>query len=57
MSVDDACLMFIAQMKVLLKTVILCVQIIKYSLNERIFHYKIFYDELGCSFNSNSLTD
>lgn len=57
MSVDDACLMFTAQMKVLLKTVILCVQIIKYSLNERIFHYKIFYDELGCSFNSNSLTD
>lgn len=57
MSVDDACLMFIVQMKVLLKTVILCVQIIKYSLNERIFHYKIFYDELGCSFNSNSLTD
>lgn len=57
MSVDDACLMFIVQMKVLLKTVILCVQIIKYSLNERIFHYKIFYDELGCSFNSKSLTD
>lgn len=25
---------------------ILHVQIIKYSLNERIFHYKIFYDEL-----------
>lgn len=53
MSVDDACLMFIVQMKVLLKTACDFTQTIKYSLNERIFHYKIFYDELGCSFNPN----
>lgn len=54
MSVDEACVMFTVQIKVLLKLpVILHVQIIKYSLNERSFHYKIFYDELGCSFNPN----
>lgn len=29
------------------------IQIIQYSLNEKILHHKIFYDELGCSFNPN----